>query len=251
MKSNLAYKLYENQLRIEEEQRAPFQKRPLIEPQISPEVRARFLYSNPYYSDDTTMTDLDKAQKIRLLKSVNINLPPGVDPDGIIADDYIRAHIQKLSNATEQPLRTVSDLVAFYESPDEKQQEQLQNISREIKALPDDLISKYNAHRAELDSLEKDLWGDSIIIDEGAGEFKVESKIRPKRDDEVIPEAVTPVYYTRTQLQGMTVDNLRKYGRETLKLKNRKGFSLSGNRNQIIDTLMKRTAEFTHIKNVA
>ena len=229
MKSNIAYKLYQKQLQIEEEQRKPFQKRPLIEPQIPEQVKMAYLRVNPYYSSDPAMSDMDKAQKIRLLKSVGINLSPGIDPDGVTASDYIKTHIQNLSNALETPLSTISDLVALYESPDEKQQELFQNITRSIKGLPDELIRRFDEAQKQ-EKLDKE--------DFGWGESKEESTVDP------IEEAIIPLYYSEQQLRNLTTNELKEYGRTTLRMvKGSKGMGLSGTKMEILEKLIKRQRE--------
>ena len=219
MKKNFAYKLYEEQLRVEDEMKKPFQKRPLVEPKINPDIREKYLKSNPYYSTNTELSDIDKAQKIRLLKSVGISLPPGVDPDGLIADDYIKKQIENLSNEIGTPLRTISDLASVYDSPSERQERLLEGLVTSLggSVLNDPLLQNLRKTQQEKEKEGAEfLWNEAISE---AAEEEKEFSPSAQRFMETI-ELSQPLL-SDEEIKNMSKRELNNYAKNELKMAGR------------------------------
>jgi len=219
--TNIARKIYENQLRIEAEQRETFQKRPLIEPPISSKVRAKFLSTNPFYKVENVDV-MNEVQLAKFVSQAGITMPVGMSPYSVEGQAHIKTQIRLLADVSGIQMTTIPDLLKVLEDPDKKMLQVMEDIrgkqtdTLEVIRDSDNLLqfisgevydSKTSLEKMlndkKLEKLERDLWGDE----------EEEEKVKLKR---VYPQAVRIEAISDRNMNEMNVLQLRSYIKDVL-----------------------------------
>ena len=204
----LAKRIYENQLRIEREQNAPFLKKPLQQAQLSEKAKQKMVGNNPFYRLENVNV-LSDLQLTKLLSELKINLPSGISPTSPEGQAYITNQLSVISNQYGQDIRTVNDLIKLYEDPNSKIIKVLENIEN---------------YQGDIKSNTKQTL-DIFLELEREGK-----KSKSKREEEVgaeetksdIPEATPATFIPSADLNNMTRKKLIDYA-TTLGIRGVKG----------------------------